>query len=127
MLRRWLLALAAGALALTGCAPGTPDADSWRIDAQRALGDAASAAAAAQVALQQHSEGRLFDAYLPLIRYEQQPGVGLAIRKEILHRRGILASPALRPPGPKLGPEDAAELDLLLERLDRRMAGSGGT
>jgi 4-hydroxy-tetrahydrodipicolinate synthase len=69
----------------------------------------------------------LFDAYLPLIRYEQQPGVGLAIRKEILHRRGILASPALRPPGPKLGPEDAAELDFLLERLDRRMAGGGGT
>jgi 4-hydroxy-tetrahydrodipicolinate synthase len=69
----------------------------------------------------------LFDAYLPLIRYEQQPGVGLAIRKEILHRRGILASPALRPPGAKLGPEDAAELDFLLERLDRRMAGGGGT
>jgi 4-hydroxy-tetrahydrodipicolinate synthase len=67
----------------------------------------------------------LFDAYLPLIRYEQQPGVGLAIRKEILHRRGILASPTLRPPGPKLGPEDAAELDLLLERLDRRMSQQG--
>ena len=66
----------------------------------------------------------LFDAYLPLIRYEQQPAVGLAIRKEILHRRGILASPALRPPGAKLGAEDAAELDFLLERLDRRMAGS---
>jgi 4-hydroxy-tetrahydrodipicolinate synthase len=67
----------------------------------------------------------LYDAYLPLIRYEQQPGVGLAIRKEILHRRGILASPTLRPPGPKLGPEDAAELDLLLERLDRRMSHQG--
>ena len=35
----------------------------------------------------------LYDAYLPLIRYEQQPGIGLAIRKEILHRRGVLASP----------------------------------
>lgn len=64
----------------------------------------------------------LYDAYLPLIRYEQQPGVGLAIRKEILHRRGILASPTLRPPGPRLGPEDIAELDILLERLDRRMS-----
>ena len=69
----------------------------------------------------------LFDAYLPLIRYEQQPGIGLAIRKEILHRRGILACSALRAPGPKLGPEDAAELDVLLERLDRRMAASRGT
>jgi 4-hydroxy-tetrahydrodipicolinate synthase len=69
----------------------------------------------------------LFDAYLPLVRYEQQPGIGLAIRKEILHRRGILACPVLRPPGPKLGPEDVAELDFLLERLDRQMARGGGT
>jgi 4-hydroxy-tetrahydrodipicolinate synthase len=69
----------------------------------------------------------LFDAYLPLIRYEQQPGIGLAIRKEVLHRRGYLASPALRPPGPKLGPEDAAELDFLLERLRHRLSASGGT
>jgi len=69
----------------------------------------------------------LFDAYLPLIRYEQQPGIGLAIRKEILHRRGLLASPALRPPGPKLGPEDAAELDFLLDRLRHRLSASGGT
>ena len=44
----------------------------------------------------------LYDAYLPLIRYEQQPGIGLAIRKEILHRRGVIASPALRPPGARL-------------------------
>ena len=42
----------------------------------------------------------LFDAYLPLIRYEQQLGIGLAIRKEILHRRGVLASPMVRPPAP---------------------------
>jgi 4-hydroxy-tetrahydrodipicolinate synthase len=65
----------------------------------------------------------LYDAYLPLIRYEQQPGIGLAIRKEILHRRRVLASPALRPPGAKLDALDHAELDWLLERLDRRVAG----
>ncbi len=69
----------------------------------------------------------LFDAYLPLIRYEQQPGIGLAIRKEILHRRGYLASPVLRPPGPKLEPDDAAELDFILERLSHRLSASGGT
>ena len=34
----------------------------------------------------------LFDAHLPLLRYEQQPGVGLAVRKYVLMRRGILAS-----------------------------------
>jgi 4-hydroxy-tetrahydrodipicolinate synthase len=64
----------------------------------------------------------LFDAYLPLIRYEQQPGLGLAVRKELLHRRGILASPGLRPPGPRLDQVDHQELDGLLARLERRIA-----
>jgi len=64
----------------------------------------------------------LFDAYLPLVRYEQQPGIGLAIRKAILHRRELIASPALRPPGARLGPVDERELDDLLDRLDRRIA-----
>ena len=63
----------------------------------------------------------LFDAYLPLIRYEQQPGIGLAIRKEILHRRGVLASPRVRPPGPRLDAEDRAELESLLTRVKRRV------
>jgi 4-hydroxy-tetrahydrodipicolinate synthase len=66
----------------------------------------------------------LYDAYLPLIRYEQQPGIGLAIRKEILHRRGVIASPALRPPGARLDAQDRAELDLLIACLERR-AGRG--
>jgi 4-hydroxy-tetrahydrodipicolinate synthase len=63
----------------------------------------------------------LFDAYLPLIRYEQQPGVGLAIRKEILHRRGVLASPMVRPPGARLDAQDRAELESLLTRVKRRI------
>lgn len=64
----------------------------------------------------------LYDAYLPLIRYEQQPGIGLAIRKEILYRRGVIACPALRPPGARLDGRDHAELDQLLGRLERRVA-----
>ena len=40
----------------------------------------------------------LFDAHLPLVRYEQQPGIGLAVRKYVLMRRGILASDAQRKP-----------------------------
>ena len=32
----------------------------------------------------------LFDAHLPLVRYEQQQGVGLATRKYVMMRRGIL-------------------------------------
>jgi 4-hydroxy-tetrahydrodipicolinate synthase len=63
----------------------------------------------------------LFDAYLPLVRYEQQPGIGLAIRKEILHRRGVLASPRVRPPGPRLDAQDRAELEGLLTRVKRRI------
>ncbi len=38
----------------------------------------------------------LFDAHLPLVRYEQQPGIGLAVRKYVLMRRGIIASDTQR-------------------------------
>jgi len=40
----------------------------------------------------------LFDAYLPLMRYEQQPGIGLAVRKYVLAKRGVLTSALLREP-----------------------------
>lgn len=63
----------------------------------------------------------LFDAYLPLARYEQQPGIGLAVRKHILARRGMIASPALRKPGPKLSPQDVAEVELLIQRQTKRL------
>ncbi|MGI9436033.1 MAG: dihydrodipicolinate synthase family protein [Geminicoccaceae bacterium] len=61
----------------------------------------------------------LFDGYLPLIRYEQQPGIGLAIRKQILQHRGIIKTAALRAPGPKLDRDDLMELDFLMRRLRR--------
>jgi 4-hydroxy-tetrahydrodipicolinate synthase len=67
----------------------------------------------------------LFDLYLPLVRHEQQPGFGLAVRKEILRRRGAIRSAAVRAPGPKLDGEDVAELDRLLARLERRLAERG--
>lgn len=63
----------------------------------------------------------LFDAYLPIIRLEQQPSAGLAIRKEILRRRGGLKCNATRVPGPSLTREDHAEITRLLARLDRRL------
>lgn len=62
----------------------------------------------------------IFDAHLPLVRYEQQPGLGLAARKYVLFRRGVLASEAQRKPGAALSAEGKAEVDLLLERLARR-------
>jgi 4-hydroxy-tetrahydrodipicolinate synthase len=63
----------------------------------------------------------LFDAYLPLVRHEQQIGVGLAIRKEILRRRGAIRSAAVRAPGPRLDRDDLDELDRLMQRLARRL------
>jgi 4-hydroxy-tetrahydrodipicolinate synthase len=59
----------------------------------------------------------LFDRHLPLIRYELQPVIGLAIRKYILVKRGILESDALRPPSTPLSETTRAEVDYLLERL----------
>ena len=64
----------------------------------------------------------VFDAYLPLVRHELQPGIGLALRKETLRRRGIIASGRPRAPGPALDAGDIAELAHLLSRLERRMA-----
>ncbi len=61
----------------------------------------------------------VFDAYLPLVRHEQQPNIGLALRKEILFRRGVIASPVLRALGYTLTAEDALELSQLMMRLER--------
>ena len=61
----------------------------------------------------------LFDAHLPLLRYEQQQGIGLAVRKYTMMKRGILASDAQRKPGPVLGPKARAEVDYMLARLAR--------
>ncbi|CAD5374944.1 Dihydrodipicolinate synthase [Rubrivivax sp. A210] len=61
----------------------------------------------------------LFDAHLPLLRYEQQPGVGLAVRKYLLMRRGLLGSAALRQPAPALTAAARAEVEHLLARLAR--------
>ena len=67
----------------------------------------------------------LFDIYLPILRHEQQMGFGLAIRKEVLHRRGALRSAAMRHPGPRLSKADHIELDQLMARLERRLAEAG--
>ena len=62
----------------------------------------------------------LFDAHLPLIRYEQQQGVGLAVRKYVLMKRGAVASDAQRKPGSALSATAKAEVDHLLERLAKK-------
>ncbi len=59
----------------------------------------------------------LFHRYLPLIRYEGQPGIGLAIRKEILRWRGAIRSAAIRTPGMRLDADTRKELYALLDLL----------
>jgi 4-hydroxy-tetrahydrodipicolinate synthase len=61
----------------------------------------------------------LFDAHLPLIRYEQQPGVGLAVRKYVLQRRGIIVSSAQRKPGSGITATAKVEVEYLLSRVAR--------
>ena len=67
----------------------------------------------------------LYDAYLPLIRHENQVGLGLALRKETLRRRGAISSARTRAPGPSLDADDKAELTHLLDRLERAKARLG--
>src|SRR3954462_13223604 len=61
----------------------------------------------------------LFDAHLPLVRYEQQQGIGLAVRKYVMVRGGMLTSDAQRKPGGSLSTAAKAEVDYLLSRLAR--------
>ncbi|MFM9888965.1 MAG: dihydrodipicolinate synthase family protein [Burkholderiales bacterium] len=64
----------------------------------------------------------LYDAYLPLVRHELQPGQGLAIRKYILMKRGAFKSDHVRMPGPTLTALDRTEIDHLIRRLEQRLA-----
>jgi 4-hydroxy-tetrahydrodipicolinate synthase len=62
----------------------------------------------------------LFDAHLPLIRYEQQLGIGLAVRKHVMALRGIIASSAQREPRTVLSATARQEIAFLLARLARK-------
>ncbi|MGV9608862.1 dihydrodipicolinate synthase family protein [Streptomyces sp. NPDC003631] len=52
--------------------------------------------------------------YLPLVNFEQQAGIALAIRKECLRRRGLFQDSAVRPPA-------SAMPDVLAEQLQRHL------
>jgi 4-hydroxy-tetrahydrodipicolinate synthase len=67
----------------------------------------------------------VFDAYLPLVRYEQQPGLGLAVRKYVLAKRGVIRSATQRRPGAALSSQAVAEVEFLIERQVRRLAALG--
>jgi 4-hydroxy-tetrahydrodipicolinate synthase len=67
--------------------------------------------------VQRDAAHNLFDAHLPLIRYEQQQGIGLAVRKYVLQKRGAIAYDAQRAPGSALSAAAKAEIAYLLSRL----------
>ena len=67
----------------------------------------------------------LFAAYLPLARYEQQQGIGLAARKYVLAKRGVIKSGALRKPRPVLSALDIGDVERLLAAQTKRLAEIG--
>ncbi|WP_139230126.1 hypothetical protein [Nocardioides terrae] len=67
-----LLAVATSA----GCAPGTPDDDSWRDDAVRVTGDVGSAVSTVELALRHRD--RLFRTYLQTVAVDAEEAAGTA-------------------------------------------------
>src|SRR6476659_8507547 len=64
----------------------------------------------------------VFYRTVPLMRFEFQEGIGMAIRKGVLHRRGALASPATRAPGATLDRTTREALDRVMEWVEARAA-----
>lgn len=62
----------------------------------------------------------LFDAHLPISRCQQQLGAGLAVRKHVLERRGVITTDAQRKAARMLSATAKAEVDYLLARVGRR-------
>lgn len=63
----------------------------------------------------------VFDRALPLIRAEFQPGIGVALRKHVVRRRGIIASEHVRAPAPNVDAATLADLEAVAERCGLRL------
>lgn len=59
----------------------------------------------------------VFYKYLPIIRFENQPRINLALRKHIYQLRGVIASSRVRPPFTPVDADTLADLDDILARL----------
>jgi len=62
-----------------------------------------------------HEAWGLYERFLPLIVFEQQPGI--AVRKEIYRLRGLIRSGRVRHPGAQLVPSAGAQLQGILDRV----------
>jgi 4-hydroxy-tetrahydrodipicolinate synthase len=60
----------------------------------------------------------VFYRAVPLMRFEFQEGIGMAIRKEMLRRRGALKHAGIRQPGSVLDGSTAESLDRILKWLE---------
>ena len=58
----------------------------------------------------------IFDRYVPLIRYEFQPKIGLAYRKHVYRERGIIDTTFIRPPGMHIDDYTRKELTAVIRR-----------
>lgn len=80
-------------------------------------------------AIEAYERGGFADAHaayapwLPLANFEGQARIGLALRKEILRRRGAIAGAAVRPPAPALPPALVPLLEQHLARTPITLAG----
>lgn len=83
-----------------------------RIYTHYAAGDVAAAAAT-------------FDRYCPLIRYEFQPKLGLALRKYTYKQRGVIASDFVRAPGMRMDALTARELEATVARVGLSLSHRG--
>jgi 4-hydroxy-tetrahydrodipicolinate synthase len=59
----------------------------------------------------------VFYKYLPIIRFENQPRINLALRKHIYHLRGVIASSRIRSPFTPVDADTLGDLDDILARL----------
>ena len=60
---------------------------------------------------------QIFYDWVPYIRYENQPGIGLAIRKYAMAKRGVLADATVISPTPALDAATVKELDDILDHI----------
>ncbi|MCC6314905.1 MAG: dihydrodipicolinate synthase family protein [Thermomicrobiales bacterium] len=91
-----------------------------------ALPDALARIVAAHRAGDRAEARRLYADYLPLMVFEAQPGAGVALRKELLRRRGAIACAAVRQPAPKPDAFSLAALSGLLADLEMLPTPGGG-
>ncbi len=81
--------------------------------------------------VQRHARGdvagatEVFDRVLPLIRYEFQPGIGVALRKHVYQRRGVFASTTVRAPSPPVDAATIAEFEAVARRVGLDVATPG--